>query len=64
MYSHQTPIEQCFVGSIDKIEEDKARVSEFRRQHGMSPDPFGAIVGSPDEVAHKQALLRSFKRTL
>lgn len=53
-----------FIGSPDKIRRDEALVSEFRRQHGMNPDPYGAIVGTPQDVERKLALLEHYKSTL
>lgn len=53
-----------FYGSAEKIAEDKAMVSAFRKAHGMNPDPFGAITGSSQQVEHQMALLSSFKRKL
>lgn len=62
-YDHQAaPFTFC--GSSEKIAQDKAAVSEFRRQHGMDPNPHGPIVGSPEEVDRKLALLRGFKSKL
>lgn len=53
-----------FVGSEQKIALDKAKVSEFRRQHGMNPDPHAPLVGTPESVANQRALLMDFKRKL
>ena len=53
-----------FVGSPEKILRDEALVSEFRRRQWMNPDPYGPITGSPEEVARKVALLKSYKDSL
>lgn len=53
-----------FVGSSEKIALDKARVSNFRKQQGMNPDPHIAVTGSPEEVDRKIALLKDFKYNL
>ena len=54
----------CFTGSAESIATKQALVSQFRKQNGMNPDPFGAITGSPQEVEQKLALLRDFKNRL
>jgi hypothetical protein len=53
-----------FQGSAEKIAEDKAMVSEFRRAHGMNPDPFGALVGTKESIDHQLSLLTAYKRRL
>ena len=65
-YSHVPDPQSPFVfsGTDEKIAEDKARMSVFRAQHGMSSNPHGPIIGTPESVENQLALLRAFKKTL
>lgn len=53
-----------FFGSDEKINRDKALMSEFRKSIGINIDPFGPITGTQEEVKRKLELLKSFKERL
>lgn len=53
-----------FHGSAEKIAEDKAMVSAFRKANGMNPDPLGHLMGTRESIDQQMALLSAFKRKL
>lgn len=53
-----------FYGSAEKIAEDKALVSAFRKANGMNPDPLAPLIGTRESIDQQLAMLSAFKKRL